>query len=165
MIPARRGRSICGGYTGNIPADLYYMDLQWSWDGNGNSVFGEATGDTVDFYTDIYLGRAPIASTANAQTFVNKVSTYQRSPNTAFIKKSYLPWVPLFTGYTGEAVSDTIANMTPVGWTDTKVGSPSTSAFQSAINSGYGYWITYSTKISLCLWRSSQNQPEGKSSP
>lgn len=139
VIPARRGRSICGGYTGNIPADLYYMDLQWSWDGNGNSVFGEADGDTVDFYTDIYLGRAPIASTANAQTFVNKVSTYQRNPNTGFIKRTYLPWVPLFTGYTGEAVSDTIANMTPVGWTDTKVGSPSTSAFQSAINSGYGY--------------------------
>jgi hypothetical protein len=139
VIPARRGRSICGGYTGNIPADLYYQDLQWSWDGNNNGTFGEADGDTVDFYTDIYIGRAPIASAANAQTFVSKVTTYENSPNTGFIKKTYLPWVPLFTGYTGEAVSDTIANLTPPGWTDTKVGTPSTSAFQSAINAGYGY--------------------------
>lgn len=139
LIPARRGRSICGGYTGNIPADLYYMDLQWSWDGNNNSIFGEADGDTVDFYSDIYLGRAPIASVANAQTFVSKVTTYERSPNTSYIKRTYLPWVPLFTGYTGEPVSDTIANMTPSGWVDTKAPSPSTSAFQTAINSGYGY--------------------------
>lgn len=139
VIPARRGRSICGGYTGNIPADLYYMDLQWSWDGNNNGVFGEANGDTVDFYSDIYLGRAPIASAANAQTFVDKVFTYERTPNAGYLKKTYLPWVPLFTGYTGEGVSDTIANMTPVGWVDTKAASPSTSAYQSAINSGYGY--------------------------
>ncbi len=139
VIPARRGRSVVSTYTGNIPADLYYMDLQWSWDGNNNGVFGEAGGDTVDFYSDIYLGRAPIASVANAQTFVSKVLTYERTPNTAYIKKTYLPWVPLFTGYTGEPVSDTIANMTPSGWTDTKAYNPTTSAFQSAINAGYGY--------------------------
>ncbi len=138
VIPARRGRSICSGNTGNIPADLYYMDLQWSWDGNGNRIYGEANGDTVDFYADIYLGRAPIASVANAQTFVNKVFGYEKNPNTSYIKKAYLPWVPLFTGYTGEAVSDSIANITPSGWTDTKAASPAPSTFQSAINTGYG---------------------------
>jgi hypothetical protein len=138
VVPSRAGRSICGGYTGNVPADLYYSDLQWSWDGNGNHIYGEASGDTVDFYADVYVGRAPIASVANAQTLVNKVFGYEKAPNTGFIKKAYLPWVNLFTGYTGEAVSDTIAGMTPVGWTDTKAASPSPSAFQSQINTGYG---------------------------
>jgi len=137
VIPARRGRSVINDETGDIPADLYYSDLQWSWDGNGNHVYGEAA-DTVDFYADVYVGRAPIASAANAQTLVNKVFGYEKAPNAGFIKKAYLPWVNLFTGYTGEAVSDTIAGITPAGWTDTKASSPSPSAFQSQVNAGYG---------------------------
>ena len=140
VVPGREARSICGGETGDIPADLYYSDLQWSWDGNHNHVYGEASGDTVDFYADVYVGRAPIASTANAQTLVNKVFGYEKSPNTGYIKKAYLPWVHLFSSpdYTGQALADTIAGITPSGWTDTEVNSPSTSAFQSAINTGYG---------------------------
>jgi hypothetical protein len=139
LIPARRARSVVGSETGNIPADIYYADLQWSWDGNRNRVYGEINGDTVDFYYDVYVGRAPISSTANAQTLVNKVLGYEKSSATGFIKKVYLPWVNLFSGYTGQIVSDTIAAVTPTGWTDTEVNTPSTSAFQSAINGGYGY--------------------------
>jgi len=138
VIPARRGYSNVGGTIGNVPADLYYMDLQWSWDGNHNHVWGESNGDTVDFYADLYLGRAPIASTANAQTLVNKVFGYEKAPNMGYIKKAYLPWVPLFSGYTGEAVSDTIAGITPSGWTDTKAASPSPTTFKSVIDGGYG---------------------------
>jgi hypothetical protein len=139
VIPCRRGYVDVSGTTDNIPVDLYYADLQYSWDGDGDHIWGEAGDDTVDFYADVYVGRAPINSTATAQTLVNKVFGYEKAPNTACIKKAYLPWVSLFTGYTGQAVSDTIANITPSGWTDTEVNSPSTSAFQTAINSGYGY--------------------------
>jgi hypothetical protein len=138
VIPARRGRSVCGGETDDIPADLYYSDLQWSWDGDGDHIWGEAGDDTVDFYADVYVGRAPINSTATAQTLVNKVLGYERAPDTGYIRRAYLPWVNLFTGYTGETVSDTIAGITPTGWTDTKAFAPSRSAFQSAVNSGYG---------------------------
>jgi hypothetical protein len=138
VIPARRGRSVISGETGDIPADLYYSDLQWSWDGDGDHIYGEAGDDTVDFYADVYVGRAPINSTATAQTLVNKVFGYEKAPDTGYIRKAYLPWVNLFTGYTGEAVSDTIAGITPSGWTDTKAFAPSRSAFQSAVNSGYG---------------------------
>ncbi|MCX6841413.1 MAG: C25 family cysteine peptidase [candidate division WOR-3 bacterium] len=138
VIPARRGRSVVNSEAGNIPADLYYADLQWSWDGNGNHIYGEAGGDTVDFYADVYVGRAPINSVANAQTLVNKVFGYEKAPNTDYIKKAYLPWVNLFSGYTGKVVSDTIAGITPSDWTDTEVSAPSPSAFQSAINTGYG---------------------------
>ena len=138
-IPSRRGRSYVSSETGNVPADLYYGDLQWSWDGNHNSIYGEITGDTVDFYYDVYVGRAPIASTANAQTLVNKVFGYEKAPNTSYIKKVYLPYVNLFSGYSGKCVEDTISNITPTGWTDTEASSPTTSAFQTAINTGYGY--------------------------
>jgi hypothetical protein len=143
LIPSRRGYANVGGTVGNVPADLYYGDLQWSWDGNHNHVWGESNGDTVDFYYDVYVGRAPIASTANAQTLVNKVFGYEKNPNTAYIKKCYLPYVHLFSSpnpdYSGLVVSDTIASVTPVGWTDQEVNTPSTSAFKSAIDAGWGY--------------------------
>ena len=138
VIPARRGRSVVSGETGNIPADLYYSDLQWSWDGDGDHIYGEAGDDTVDFYADVYVGRAPINSVATAQTLVNKVFGYEKAPDTAYIRKAYLPWVTLWTGYTGQVVSDTIAAITPDGWTDTEVNSPTQAAFKNAINSGYG---------------------------
>ena len=138
VIPARSGRSSVNDETDDIPADLYYSDLQWSWDGNHNHIWGEASGDTVDFYADVYVGRAPIASTANAQTLVNKVFGYEKAPNTGYLKKAYLPWVNLFSGYTGQALSDTVAGITPSGWTDDQPFAPSTSAFQTAINTGYG---------------------------
>jgi hypothetical protein len=138
VIPARKARSTCGSSTDDIPADLYYSDLQWSWDGDGDHIYGEADDDTVDFYADVYVGRAPINSTATAQTLVNKVFGYEKAPDTGYIRKAYLPWVNLFSGYTGEAVSDTIAGITPSGWTDTKASSPSPSTFKAAVNTGYG---------------------------
>ena len=138
-IPSRRARSTVSSETDDIPADLYYGDLQWSWDGDHDGLWGEITGDTVDFYYDVYVGRAPIASTAHAQTLVNKCFGYEKAPNTSYIKKVYLPYVNLFSGYSGKCVQDSISNITPVGWTDTEVNTPTTSAFQSAINTGYGY--------------------------
>ncbi len=47
-----------GRTTDYIPSDLYFADLQWSYDGNRNNVFGEYSfnGDTVDLYYDVYLG-------------------------------------------------------------------------------------------------------------
>jgi hypothetical protein len=138
-IPSRRGYANVSGTVGNVPADLYYGDLQWSWDGNGNRVYGESNGDTVDFYYDVFVGRWPAGSTTNCQTLVNKVFGYEKAPNSSFIKKAYLPYVNLFSGYSGKVVSDTIMGITPTGWTDTEVNSPSTSAFQTAINTGYGY--------------------------
>jgi Peptidase family C25 len=43
--------------TDVIPADLYYADLQYSWNSDGNSHYGEMT-DSVDLYHDVYVGRA-----------------------------------------------------------------------------------------------------------
>jgi hypothetical protein len=58
-----------------IPCDLYFSDLDGTWDANGNSVYGEPT-DGVDMFPDVYVGRAPVSSSAEAQLFVNKTVTY-----------------------------------------------------------------------------------------
>jgi hypothetical protein len=140
-IPSREARSVCSGETGDIPADLYYGSLDWSWDGDHDHIYGEMNDDTVDFYYDVYVGRWPVASTANAQTLLNKAFGYERAPNTSYIKKCYLPYVHLFSSpdYSGKVVSDTISGITPTGWTDQEVNSPSTATFKSAIDAGWGY--------------------------
>lgn len=71
----------------SLPCDLYFADLDGTWDANGNSVFGEV-GDSVDLYPDLYVGRAPAASVAQAQAFVNKVLQYEKTPELGYENKA-----------------------------------------------------------------------------
>jgi hypothetical protein len=60
----------------SLPCDLYFADLDGSWDANGNNVFGEVD-DSVDLYPELSAGRAPVNDVAQAQTFVRKVIDYE----------------------------------------------------------------------------------------
>jgi hypothetical protein len=62
----------------SLPCDLYFADLQGSWDANNNNVFGEVD-DSVDLYADLSVGRAPVNDVAQAQTFVRKVLDYEHA--------------------------------------------------------------------------------------
>jgi len=139
QVPGRR----CYGYAvsaGSIPADVYYGDLQWSYDGNHNNVFGEANGDTVDLYYDVYVGRASVDNTTQANTFVTKVLNYEKNPTTDYLKKVLLPYVMLFPSqnYSGKVVNDSVAELSPASWTDDYIANPSTTTpMYNAINEGY----------------------------
>ncbi|MEO0107822.1 MAG: C25 family cysteine peptidase, partial [candidate division WOR-3 bacterium] len=78
VVPCRRARAIVGGEVGNIPCDLYFADLQGSWDGNRNNIFGEAQVDSVDMYADIFVGRLP-AENAPAFGLALAISELPRS--------------------------------------------------------------------------------------
>ena len=66
-------------WCNDIPADLYYSDLDCNWDVNGNLIYGEVN-DSVDLYPDVFVGRAPVDTVAEVQTFVNKTLLYEKSP-------------------------------------------------------------------------------------
>ncbi len=138
IVPARRARSVVGNETGNIPSDLYYGDLQWSWDGNNNSIFGEMGVDTVDLFYDLFIGRASVDNGTQVSTFINKTLYYEKTPTTDYLQKMLLPYVQLWTGYSGRIVSDTIANKTPAGWLDAYIANPTSRApMRDSINAGY----------------------------
>jgi hypothetical protein len=63
----------------SLKCDLYYSDLDGTWDANNNNLFGEF-GDNIDMYSDVFVGRASINSTAEADIFVAKVLTYEKNP-------------------------------------------------------------------------------------
>jgi hypothetical protein len=166
-------RAVVGGSTGNMPCDLYYSDLQWSWDGNNNNVFGEAGYDTVDFFADVYVGRASIDNVNQVTTFLNKINTYEKNPNTTYLKKMLLPSVMLWSSppsYHGRVCNGVIAGITPAGWQDDSIIDPSnTQPMFNAINNGYefchttahgddyGFYTEYGTPIYTTTTASAQS--------
>ncbi|MBM3321959.1 hypothetical protein FJY69_00525 [candidate division WOR-3 bacterium] len=82
VVPFRKAfamRCDWGGHNreDSLPCDLYFADLDGSWDATGNNVFGE-TADSVDLYADLHVGRAPVDRLVEARAFVNKVINYER---------------------------------------------------------------------------------------
>jgi hypothetical protein len=139
-IPGRRCHARVNNSTGYIPADVYYADLQWSYDGNRNNTFGEMGYDTVDLFYDVYVGRASVDNSSQVSTFVNKVLGYEKNPTTDYLKKFCLPYVWLWSGYSGKVCNDSIAAMTPAGWTDFYIPDPtSTTPMSNAVNAGYHF--------------------------
>jgi len=62
----------------SLPCDLYFADLDGSWDANSNNVFGEVS-DSIDLYADFSVGRAPVNDVPQASTFVRKVLDYEHA--------------------------------------------------------------------------------------
>lgn len=86
VIPARIAHIEMQSITEDIPSDLYYADLDGSWDDDGDYVYGELE-DSLDLFPDVFVGRAPASTVEQAQTFINKVLTYEKNPPTDYQKK------------------------------------------------------------------------------
>ncbi|MBM3322278.1 T9SS type A sorting domain-containing protein [candidate division WOR-3 bacterium] len=140
VVPARLARAVVGSYTGNIPCDLYYADLQWSWDGNNNNIFGEANVDTVDLYYDLYVGRASVDNATQARTVVRKVLTHERNPPTDYLRRLLLVDSELWAGYNHWQTNESIAGHTPAGWTDRFIDNPgNTTMVRDSLNNGFQF--------------------------
>ncbi|MCK5133314.1 MAG: T9SS type A sorting domain-containing protein [Candidatus Sabulitectum sp.] len=60
----------------SLPCDLYFSDLDGTWDANMNDIFGEVA-DDVDLHPDIFVGRATVENITEAQIFVNNIGAYE----------------------------------------------------------------------------------------
>lgn len=84
VVPARRAYAMtceAGGHPDEdaIGCDLYYADLDGSWDADGDEVYGEIA-DDVDLYPDVFVGRASVRLNTEVQSFVSNVIAYERTP-------------------------------------------------------------------------------------
>jgi hypothetical protein len=91
IVPARIAWAMdCeAGYypdENDIRCDLYFSDLDGTWDANGNHIYGEVA-DSIDMYPDVFVGRASCSTVAKAQALVNKLLTYEKSPPTDYQTK------------------------------------------------------------------------------
>ncbi|MGQ9707920.1 MAG: C25 family cysteine peptidase [bacterium] len=125
QVPSRQIRVIVGNEQGSIPSDLYYGDLDYSWDSNHNNLFGEME-DSVDLYADVFVGRAAVDNQTQVENFFAKVRTFENLPAPDYIKRSLLPsgWLWRSLNYHGRFVNDSIASLTPADWIDRKLENP-----------------------------------------
>lgn len=68
-------------YTTYCPTDLYYADFHtMEWDANGNGISGELD-EINNISQDIAITRAPVSTIDDAETFVDKIISYESAPN------------------------------------------------------------------------------------
>jgi hypothetical protein len=64
----------------NIPCDMYYSCLDGDWNADGDGIYGEAPYDTTDLVPEVWVGRAPTTTLAEADHFVDKTLGYIQNP-------------------------------------------------------------------------------------
>ena len=73
-VPDPRGRDAL------VPTDLYYADLNGTWDDNGDGIFADVKNDDIDGVPDLYIGRIP-AGVELANASVEKIIGYSEGLN------------------------------------------------------------------------------------
>ncbi len=122
LVPVRMVELLCEGLPDNAPVDLYFADLDGTWDGNGDGRYGQPD-DDLDLYADVLLGRALFSTVREAEIFVQKNITYQSSTTPGdWPSRAVLCGAVLFEdiGYTGAKGCDSIAVTMPAWWDITK---------------------------------------------
>ncbi|MBM4117189.1 hypothetical protein FJ251_05500 [bacterium] len=86
FVPVRFVHSYFKDPPEDIPAELYYAQLDGTWNGDGDQHFGEsnyagAQGDAADMIADVFLGRLPVRDAQDAQLMVDKIIAYSSAPD------------------------------------------------------------------------------------
>ncbi|MBL7075670.1 hypothetical protein ISS37_10590, partial [candidate division KSB1 bacterium] len=88
-----------------LQADLYYAALDGNWDENQNQIYGEVA-DSVDLYPEVFVGRAPVSTQAQAQVFVDKILTYEKNPDLSYLDQAlFFAEILWFDPYTNEGIA------------------------------------------------------------
>ncbi|MEN8209173.1 MAG: C25 family cysteine peptidase [Candidatus Fermentibacteria bacterium] len=118
LVPVRRIYTYCETYADTAAVDLYYADLDGTWDASGDGEYGQPD-DSLDLYADVLLGRALFSTVDEAELFVQKNLTYQDTPPAGdWQTKAVLCGAVLFEsiGYTSDKGCDSIAVEFPPYW-------------------------------------------------
>lgn len=79
-VPVRNAY-VPDGYETFVPTDLYYADLDYTWDDNGDGLYADIRYDRIDGIPDVYVGRIPPSLEEYADVAVNKIMNYKQFLN------------------------------------------------------------------------------------
>ena len=132
----------------DIPCDLYYSDINGSWNADGDSDYGEVPNDVVDMFADVFVGRAPINNATDGNNFVYKVREYEADPTMTYpMPLTYQTRILMLANMLDDS-TDTSTMMEaictdsiPASWTTTKLytssGNLSHDSCVNELRSGY----------------------------
>ncbi|RKY98567.1 MAG: hypothetical protein DRQ10_07290, partial [Candidatus Hydrothermota bacterium] len=73
----------------SIRADLYFADIDGTWDADGDGVFGEVE-DSVDMYPDFAVGRLPVHYLRKTGYYLRKLKSYESFENRSYQNRDLL---------------------------------------------------------------------------
>jgi len=158
IVPARRAY-IPEGDPDNpndlIETDLYYADLQGTWDTNNNGYYGEVS-DNIDGVPDVIVGRLPAKTLDEAYTLVYKIMNY--TINYSWFRRVLFLGTITFEDKLhpeGEILNDYIEynNLLDFAWTKLYegLGNLTRNNVINEINKGYGI-INFAGHGNVNLW-------------
>ncbi len=106
----------------DMPSDLYFACLDGTWNYDGDGHWGEPTdgenGGDVDLVAEVYVGRAPVGNTTEADRFVNKTIQYLDA-NTPYLQNVLMVGEHLGFGgvseFAGNSLDELIDGSNPFG--------------------------------------------------
>ncbi len=127
----------------DIRCDLYFSDLDGTWDANGNHIYGEVE-DLIDMYPDVFVGRASCSDVGKAEALVGKLLTYEKNPPTDYQTKMLFCAEILWSNpYTNSGLSKDLIDekyvppqFDPITKLYEALGNESWSTVMAAINEG-----------------------------
>jgi len=131
-----------------IYCDLYYSDLDGDWNADGDIRHGEVE-DNIDLYADIYIGRLPAQNTAQADTLVDKLLTYERTPpldyQVEMLMTGEIMWSDPYTdgGVGLDWIDETCVppRFDPIQKLYQRLGNESKTSVMNALSDGRNYWL------------------------
>lgn len=85
IVPVRMmQRDVLPPFDDPVACDAYYAGLDGSWDDDGDDVFGEWADDVSDLVPELAIGRAPVRTLPEAETFVAKTLAFAATRDSAF---------------------------------------------------------------------------------
>ncbi|RLF22030.1 MAG: hypothetical protein DRM97_06055 [Thermoprotei archaeon] len=144
------------GYVYQVETDLYYADLDGTWDTDGDGNYGELE-DSIDGIPDVIVGRLPVSNITEANNVLDKLKNY--NPSNSWFRKVLLLgtitfWDPLYPE--GEIVKDYIEyNILPTTFSWAKlyegIGNLTVENFVAEMNKGYGF-VNFAGHGNVDIW-------------
>ncbi|MFC1662732.1 C25 family cysteine peptidase [Patescibacteria group bacterium] len=121
IIPARLFYDFGLSDSAGIPSDIYYGTVYSNFDYDGDGKFAEPGdgigGGELPMMGDVYIGRAPVDSSAEVQTFVSKTIAYEQS-DADYLKKALTVGEHLGFGTVAEYATETMEQIKWGGYHD-----------------------------------------------
>jgi len=115
LVPTRFSNFSSWEFKGEIPTDLYFSDLDGDWDADGDGLFAEYVNgcniDSVEGNPELLVGRIPVETNQEVLKYINRVYTYEFTPDTSYTQKTLFLGASISGGGTdgwGALLSETI---------------------------------------------------------
>lgn len=92
----------------DIPADIYFSNLDGEWINEGDTIYGKINSE--DLTTEVYVGRLPIIDNKNLNDVINKLINYQDNPVVGNIKRISMIGEQLMTNIYGSREMEDLFN-------------------------------------------------------